>query len=222
ALDAFAAGLPGFKALDLGEQVDPRMSASARQLMAGQDDYIYHFPDGNAALAHALLRELRPDAVPGQGMASLADVKVGQERLDLAEAPVRVRLRATALGLRHLGPPQRAELVELSYVDAAGALRRVRARHLLLACWHRVIARLAPELAAAQRRALDDQVKVDTDQVEIVVPDGASQDDSPVQFDNETPPGAPAEGEGKDASPAPNAEDDAAKALEKALQGDKK
>jgi len=160
ALDAYAAGLPGFKALDLGEQVDPLMSASARQLMAGQDDYIYHFPDGNAALAHALLRELRPDAVPGQGMASLADVKVGQELLDLAEAPVRVRLRATALGLRHLGPPQRAELVELSYVDAAGALRRVRARHLLLACWHRVIARLAPELAAAQRRALDDQVKV--------------------------------------------------------------
>ncbi|MBL8451115.1 MAG: TRAP transporter large permease subunit [Zoogloea sp.] len=70
---------------------------------------------------------------------------------------------------------------------------------------------------------LDEQIKVDTDQVEIVVPDGASQDDSPVQFDNETPPGAaPAEGEGKDASPAPNAEDDAAKALEKALQGDKK
>jgi len=70
---------------------------------------------------------------------------------------------------------------------------------------------------------LDDQVKVDTDQVEIVVPDGASQDDSPVQFDNETPPGAaPAEGEGKNASPTPNAEDDAAKVLEKALQGDKK
>jgi len=59
--------------------------------------------------------------------------------------------------------------------------------------------------------------------VEIVVPDGASQDDSPVQFDNETPPGAaPAEGEGKNASPTPNAEDDAAKVLEKALQGDKK
>ncbi|MDD2988724.1 MAG: TRAP transporter large permease subunit [Zoogloea sp.] len=69
---------------------------------------------------------------------------------------------------------------------------------------------------------LDDQIKVDTDQVEIVVPDGASQDDSPVQFDNETPPDAvPAEGEGKDAGGA-NAEDDAAKALERALQSDKK
>jgi len=77
-----------------------------------------------------------------------------------------------------------------------------------------------PELVTM---GLDKQVKVDTDQVEIVVPDDTPQDDSPVQFDNEPAAGAaPAEGGEKDAIPAPNAEDDAAKALEKALQGDKK
>jgi TRAP-type mannitol/chloroaromatic compound transport system permease large subunit len=67
---------------------------------------------------------------------------------------------------------------------------------------------------------LDKQEKVDTDTIEIVVPEGEAPEDSPVQFD------APQEGEGKPAGDGaevpPPAEDDAAKALEKALQQDKK
>lgn len=159
ALDAWASGLPGFGGLGLGEGVDPLMSASARQLMAGQDEYVYHFPDGNAGVAHALLRQLVPDAVPGSGMDSLADARIDAAALDRADAPVRVRQRATVVGLRHLGPPARAPLVELRYLDGSGTLRAVRARQVLLACWHRVIARLTDELPPVQRRALDDQVK---------------------------------------------------------------
>ena len=67
---------------------------------------------------------------------------------------------------------------------------------------------------------LDKQQEVDTDTIEIVVPEGEAPEDSPVQFD------APQEGEGKPAGDGaevpPPAEDDAAKALEKALQQDKK
>lgn len=160
ALDAWAAGLPGFGGLRLGKEVDRRMSPSGRQLMASEDDYIYHFPDGNAGVARALLRALNPAAVPGLGMASLADGHVDYGRLDRADQPVRLRLRATVVGLSHLGPPDKAELVELRYVDAAGQLRAVRARQVLLACWHRVIARLSDEVSPAQREALEDQVKV--------------------------------------------------------------
>ena len=61
--------------------------------------------------------------------------------------------------MRHLGPPERAELAEIRYVDRDGRLRLVRARQVLLACWHRVIARLTDELPAAQVTALNDQVK---------------------------------------------------------------
>ncbi len=69
---------------------------------------------------------------------------------------------------------------------------------------------------------LDTQVKVDTDQVEIVVPEGDSPDDSPIHFDNESSAGAVPGGAGKDEElPAPAA-DDATRALEKALEGDKK
>ena len=160
ALDAWAAGLPGFAGLRLGKAVDPRMSPSGRQLMASQDDYVYHFPDGNAGVARALLRSLIPAALPGSGMSSLADGRVDYARLDEADAPVRLRLRSTVVGLAHAGPPGTAEFVELRYVDAGGSLRSVRARQVLLACWHRVIARLTDELPAAQREALSDQVKV--------------------------------------------------------------
>ncbi|MGM9486469.1 NAD(P)-binding protein [Ideonella sp. YS5] len=160
ALDAWAAGLPGFGGLALGEHIDRRMSPSGRQLMASQDEYVYHFPDGNAGVARALVRALIPSALPGQGMEGLVDGTLDRGHLDRPDEPVRIRLGATAIGLRHLGPPARAELVELRYVDAAGRVRLVRARQVLLACWHRVIARLTDELPRAQVEALNDQVKV--------------------------------------------------------------
>ncbi|MGL4407705.1 MAG: TRAP transporter large permease subunit, partial [Zoogloea sp.] len=69
---------------------------------------------------------------------------------------------------------------------------------------------------------LDEDLKVDTDQVEIVVPDADPQSDAPVSFDGQKPEEGAA-GEQKDgAEIAPLADDDATKALEKALQGDKK
>ena len=161
ALDAWALGLPGFRALDLGEQPFAANSPSGRQLKLGSDDYIYHFPDGNAGLARALLRALVPQALPGaEGMDGLVDAPLLHDRLDVPGQPVRIGLRHTVVGLRHLGPPGPAQRVELRYVDAEGRLRSVRARQVLLACWHRVVARLTDELPAAQRRALQDQVKV--------------------------------------------------------------
>jgi spermidine dehydrogenase len=160
ALDAWAAGLPGFGGLDLGEAVDARMSPSGRQLMASRDEYIYHFPDGNAGVARALVRSLIPSALPGDGMETLVDASLDRPRLDANDEPVRIRLGATVVGLRHLGPPDRAEQVELRYIDAHGRLRLVRARQVLLACWHRVIARLTDELPKVQVAALNDQVKV--------------------------------------------------------------
>jgi spermidine dehydrogenase len=160
ALDAWANGSPGFGSLDLGDQADPLHSPTGRQLMAGKDDYIYHFPDGNHGVARALLRALIPSALPGQGMETLSSAVLDATELDREDRPVRVRLKATAVQLRHLGPPGQAERVEVRYVDAAGRVRLVRAKQVLLACWHRVIARLTDELPPAQVHALQDQVKV--------------------------------------------------------------
>lgn len=160
ALDAWAQGSPGFSGLDLGDAMDARLSPSGRKARASQDDYVYHFPDGNHGVVRALLRALRPELLPGQGMETLSGSVLDMAALDDPAADVRVRLRSTVLGLRHLGPPGRAELAELRYVDASGRERTVRSRQVLLACWHRVIPRITDELPAAQVQALQDQVKV--------------------------------------------------------------
>ncbi len=162
ALDAWAAGLPGFEGLALGRAPEARHGPSARLLATSEDDYVYHFPDGNHGLVRALLRDLVPPAVPGSGMASLAGSVLVDSMLDRPGAPLRIRQRATVVHLAHEGlPTDRDRLVSLRYLDARGELREVRAHQVLLACWHRVIARLAAaELPAAQRAALQDQVKV--------------------------------------------------------------
>jgi spermidine dehydrogenase len=157
ALDAFALGLPGFAGLRLGEAPDALMSPSGRQAMAGRDDYIYHFPDGNAGLVRALLRSLIPAALPGSGMESLVLAERDDGQLDRPEAPVRIRFNSPVLRVEHADD---GRSVDIGYRDADGRLSRLRAGQAVLACFHRVIAQLCPELPAAQREALNDQVRV--------------------------------------------------------------
>ncbi len=160
ALDAWALGLPGFDAMKLGRAVDAAMSPSGRQAKAGRDDYVYHFPDGNAGVVRALLRALIPDALPGSGMESLVLAERDDGRLDADGAPVRIRLNSSVVQVRHAGDPAHARAVDVSYVDAGGALHTVRAGQVVLACFHRVIPYLCPELPAPQVTALNDQCKV--------------------------------------------------------------
>ncbi|MEJ5999307.1 NAD(P)-binding protein [Paucibacter soli] len=157
ALDAFALGLPGFAGLQLGDAVDALMSPSGRQAKGGQDDYIYHFPDGNAGLVRALLRSLIPAALPGSGMESLVLAERDDTQLDRPQAPLRIRLDSPVLRVQH-APGGGA--VDIGYRAGDGSLRRLRAGQLVLACFHRVIPLLCPELPAQQREALNDQVRI--------------------------------------------------------------
>ena len=161
ALDAYALGLPGFEAMQLGSAADPLMSPSARQIMRGSDDYIHHFPDGNAGLVRALLRGLIPAALPGSGAESLVLAARDDAQLDRDGQDVRIRLGAPVFSVRHAGPAGQARAVDIAYQRLAdGSLHTVRARQVVLACFHRVIPRICPELPAAQREALMDQVKI--------------------------------------------------------------
>ncbi len=163
ALDAFALGLPGFDRMKLGAQADALMSPSGRQAKAGRDDYIYHFPDGNAGVVRALLRALIPDSFPQArtGIEALVLAQRDDAALDVPGAPVRVRMNSSVVDVRHAGGDvESARAVDVAWADAAGALHVVRARQVVLACFHRVIPYLCAELPARQVAALDDQVKV--------------------------------------------------------------
>ncbi len=95
----------GFSGLDLGDTVDARMSPSGRQLKAGEDDYIYHFPDGNHGVVRALLRAMRPELLPGQGMETLSSSPLVEAALDDP---------ATDLGVACAAPGWSAPLVAAS------------------------------------------------------------------------------------------------------------
>lgn len=158
-LDAWANGNPGFDGMDLGDEVYPTMSPSGRLARTDPDEYIYHFPDGNAGVARALVRALIPAAIPGSTMEDLVLAQADYGKLDVDGQPARIRLSSTVVRVKHQGDPASAKSVEVSYVQN-GKLRTVEAGHVVLACWHRVIPFLTDELPAAQVDALRDQQKV--------------------------------------------------------------
>lgn len=159
AMDAWANGNPGFDGMDLGEDTYPTLSPSGRILFTYPDDYIFHFPDGNASVARSLVRALIPDALPGSTMEDLVTARADYSRLDRPENAVRIRLNAPVVRVKHEGSPDTARNVEIAYVEG-GTLKTVSASHVVLGCWHRVIPLIAEEVAQPQAEALMDQVKV--------------------------------------------------------------
>ncbi|HZY66978.1 MAG TPA: NAD(P)-binding protein [Devosia sp.] len=159
ALDAWGNWNPGFDGMDLGERPYKTMSPSGRLALTDPDPYIYHFPDGNAGVARALVRALIPEALPGTSMEELVNNDVDYTKLDVEGAPVRLRLSASVVKVAHDGEPGSAESVTASYVEE-GKLKSATAGHVILACWHRMIPYLTDEISAEQRAALEDQHKV--------------------------------------------------------------
>jgi len=158
-LDARGNGNPGFDGMGLGDAAYPTMSPSGRLALTDPDPYIYHFPDGNAGVARALVRALVPRALPGSTMPDLVTTPVDYGKLDEAGKKVRIRLNSPVVRVKHLGPAGSADAVEVAYVEN-GKLKTVSAGHVVLACWHRVIPYLTDELAQPQIDALNDQQKV--------------------------------------------------------------
>jgi spermidine dehydrogenase len=159
AADAWGNWNPGFDGMDLGDQPYKTMSPSGRLALTDPDDYIFHFPDGNAGVARALVRAMIPGALPGSGMESLATATAVYDKLDVAGDPVRLRLNASVVKVKHDGRPDSAKSATVTYVES-GKLKTVRAGHVVLACWHRVIPYLTDELGAEQVTALQDQQKI--------------------------------------------------------------
>lgn len=159
ALDAWGNWNPGFDGMDLGERPYKTMSPSGRLALTDPDPYIYHFPDGNAGVARALVRGLIPEALPGLTMEELVNNDVDYSKLDVAGSGVRLRLGASVVKVAHDNDPASAGSVTATYVED-GKLKTATGGHLILACWHRIIPYLTDEIGAEQVAALQDQHKV--------------------------------------------------------------
>jgi spermidine dehydrogenase len=151
AQDAWGLGLPGFQGMHLDPGAGPGQNHDAIR-QHEEENYFFHFPDGNASVARLLVRRLIPGAIPGSTMDDVVTANANYARLDMKGSPVRLRLRSTVVRVRHDRAGMAARGVEVVYVRG-GQLDRVWARAAVLACWHSVIPYLCPDLPVGQRAA---------------------------------------------------------------------
>jgi len=85
--------------------------------------------------------------------------RVNYARLYNPESAVRIRLNSTAVRAKHVGDPQEAKKVEVTYVRS-GKAHTVRAPQCVLACYNMVIPYLCPEMSEKQKEALHYSVKL--------------------------------------------------------------
>ena len=158
AQDAWGLDLPGFKGLKLDATPGKGMNRDAIPNEEA-DKYFFHFPDGNASIARLLVRQLIPDVVPGNTASDVILAKADYARLDQPGSPVRLRLRSSAVRVKHLGEPASARELEVTYARA-GKAYTARAGNAILACWHVVIPYICAEIPEKQRQALSSAQKV--------------------------------------------------------------
>ena len=120
------------------------------------EPYIYKFPDGNASVARALVRHLIPEAIPGDTMEDLVTARANYALLDREGNSVRIRLNSTVVQARNSAD---GEYVDVAYVRE-GLTHRVRARHVVMACYNQMIPHLCPEATPAQSAAIAEATKI--------------------------------------------------------------
>ena len=120
--------------------------AFAKELEEESEPYIFHFPDGNAAIARLLARSLVPGAAPGRSMEDIVQARFDYGKLDAAANGTRIRLNSTAVDVRHT-PGGKA--VDVTYVRQ-GTAERVSGKHVVLACYNRMIPHICSEVGEDQ------------------------------------------------------------------------
>lgn len=159
ALDCWAIRFPGFQGMSLDRVPSKGLTFTALGEVTPQEEFHFHFPDGNASIARMLVRSLIPGAAPGNTADDIVTAKMDYGHLDHPDSPVRIRLSSTAVLARHVGDSSSAKQVEVVYGRDQKAYS-VRGKAVVLACWNMAIPYLCPDLPAEQKEALHYGVKV--------------------------------------------------------------
>ena len=148
AMEGYRLGMPGAWYMGLEDESNGP---------AGRDEpYIFHFPDGNAGVARAIVRQLIPKAVPGSTMEDLVLSRVNYGLLDQKGNDMRIRLNSTAVNAQHVPGDQ---YVDVTYVRD-GNPERVRGKHVIMACYNRIVPHICSDMPKSQVEAVNTVAKV--------------------------------------------------------------
>ena len=113
------------------------------------------WPDGNASLLRLLAAKLIPASFPdvdGGRPNQENIVKAGCDYTQLDRPANTVRIRLNSLVIRgQARPPRRTSRRSSTPIGGSGEAYRVRAQHVVMACWNRVTAQLVDGPAATSR-----------------------------------------------------------------------
>lgn len=111
------------------------------------------FPGGNTGIARHIMKALLPDAIPGSGtMANICRGPIEFSALDRPLGRVRMRMRATVIGVEHDGSPDRANITSVYYLKG-GKLYKLKGRTVILAGGSWTTKHIVRDLPAQHREA---------------------------------------------------------------------
>ncbi len=120
--------------------------------------YIYHFPDGNAGVARALVKNMIPSVGKGNNAEELVLSKFKYGELDKSSNTVRIRLNSTVVNVRHGGDPKNSSEVFVNYINGNKSFE-LRAKSVVMACYNMMIPHIVSGLPEEQAAALKLQSK---------------------------------------------------------------
>ena len=120
--------------------------------------YIYHFPDGNASVARALVKKMISDVAEGNNAEELVLSKFNYAELDKASNAVRIRLNSTVVNVRHGGDPKNSSEVFVNYINDNKS-HQVKGKSVVMACYNMMIPHIVSDLPEEQAAALRLQSK---------------------------------------------------------------
>ena len=97
ALDCWAIHFPGFQGMGLDRVPSKGLTFTALGEVTPQEEFHFHFPDGNASIARMLVRSLVPGSASGNTAEDIVTAKMDYGHLDHGDSPVHIRLDSTAV-----------------------------------------------------------------------------------------------------------------------------
>ncbi|HIF84925.1 MAG TPA: NAD(P)/FAD-dependent oxidoreductase [Flavobacteriaceae bacterium] len=120
--------------------------------------YIYHFPDGNASIARALVKKMIPGVAEGKNAEELVLSKFKYAELDKFSNTVRIRLNSTVVNVRHGSDPKNSSEIFVKYINNNKS-HMIKAKSVVMACYNMMIPHIVSDLPEEQASALRLQSK---------------------------------------------------------------
>ena len=123
-----------------------------------ENPYIYHFPDGNAGIARALVKKMIPSVAKGKNAEELVMSVFKYAELDKSSNTLRIRLSSTVVDVKHSGDPKNSEEVLVNYIKENKSYQ-VKGKNVVMACYNMMIPHIVSGLPEEQAAALSLQSK---------------------------------------------------------------